>query len=98
MRYQLQLYVAGDAELAASAQHNLRALLELNVDTKDYSLEIIDVLTHPQRAIEDRVVVTPMLAVIKPQPEVRILGDLSDEQAVLSALRISARRSDHSRD
>lgn len=94
MQYQLLLYVAGQGELATAARRNLDALVETHLSADQYELEEIDVLTDPVRAMQDHVVVTPMLIVVQPEPMQRIVGDLSDQAKVLSVLRIPPSQSD----
>jgi circadian clock protein KaiB len=55
-----------------------------------YTLEILDVLEHPCRILTDRILATPTLIKLSPEPQVRIIGDLSEEVKVLSALGIPA--------
>jgi circadian clock protein KaiB len=83
-RLRLKLYVAGEAPNSVAAISNLKAVLgeyELEVD-----LQLIDVLAEPQRALADRVLITPMLVRVAPAPECRIVGNLRDRKALLAAL------------
>lgn len=48
---------------------------------------MVDVLRKPERALKDGILVTPTL-VISPLPVQSIIGDLSEEAAVLTARAI----------
>ncbi len=85
----LRLYVAGASPNSATALANLTALLAGAVADR-YELEIIDVLRHPDRALSDAVLVTPMLHKRLPAPACRIFGNLSDRALVLRALGLPA--------
>src|SRR5689334_16805888 len=56
----LRLYVAGDAPNSTAARANLKRLLESR-QPDSYSVEIVDCLAEPLRAIEEGVFVTPTL-------------------------------------
>ena len=82
------LYVAGNAPNSQLAVANLAAICDQYLVGR-YSLEIVDVLTTPLRALADGVLVTPSLARTAPKPAVRIIGNLNDRNSVLNALGIS---------
>jgi circadian clock protein KaiB len=81
----LRLYVAGTAPNSARAQENLAALCQ-GLTPDQMTLEIVDVLREPLRALQDKVFVTPVLRRLAPLPEVQIIGDLSDVGRVRQAL------------
>ena len=81
----LRLYVAGSSPNSVAATANLRALLEEVTDI-DADVEIVDVLTDPERGLRDGVIVTPMLVRVHPAPERRLLGNLRDRGALLGTL------------
>jgi circadian clock protein KaiB len=85
---ELRLYVAAAAPNSALAERNLRSLL------RDYgvecSLEVIDCLTEPLRALGDGVLVTPTLVKLNPPPEHTIIGTLSDASKLAAALGIES--------
>ena len=84
----LRLYVAGDAPGSVAAIANLRTVRELH-PALVVALEIIDVLILPERALEDGVLVTPMLVRLEPLPERRVLGSLRDRPLLLSVLGLA---------
>jgi circadian clock protein KaiB len=51
-----------------------------------YELEIIDVLTDPDRAEQARILTTPTVIRVHPPPARRVTGDLSRPADVLAAL------------
>ena len=66
---------------------NLRRICEEDL-RGNYKLEIIDVLEHPQRAEDDRILATPTLIKQLPPPLRRVIGDLSDKDKVLLGLEV----------
>ena len=80
----LRLYVAGVAPNSLRAIANTRAMCASNF--VDHVLEIVDLMIEPDRALTDRVIVTPTLIKLSPPPEMRLIGDLSDAAGLLTAL------------
>jgi circadian clock protein KaiB len=87
----LRLYVAGAAPNSLRAVDNLKAMCEAHFPGR-CSLEIVDVLKEPLRALSDEILVTPTLVKLAPGARTRVIGDLSDERKVLSALSRGAER------
>lgn len=83
-RLLLRLYVAGDGPNSAAARTNLKRLLE-GRSPDSYSVEIVDCLTEPMRAIEEGIFVTPTLLRLSP-PRRTIVGSLSEAQRVAAVL------------
>jgi circadian clock protein KaiB len=81
----LRLYVAGNAPNSVHAIANAKALC-MEHPANGYALEIVDLMLHPLRAVSDGIVVTPTLVKLSPRPVLRIIGTLSDTDAVLAAL------------
>jgi circadian clock protein KaiB len=81
------LYVTGTSPRAERAISNLRRICEQDLRGQ-YQLEIIDVLEHPQRAEDDRILATPTLIKQLPPPLRRVIGDLSDKDKVLLGLEV----------
>jgi len=82
------LFVAGQAPNSVQARDNLTRLCEEHLEGR-YQIDIVDVLKHTARAIEYGVLVTPTLVMIKPRPHRRVLGNLSDTETVVAALRLN---------
>ena len=89
-KHSFRLYVAGQSANSVRALANLRALCETYFPDA-YRIELVDVLKEPARALGSGVIVTPTLLKLEPPPVVRILGDLSETSAVLSALGSNGR-------
>lgn len=81
----LRLYIANGAPNSLQAVSNLAAICK-EYPQRSFELEIIDVLIHPLRALDDGIVVTPSLSKMSPAPPMRIVGNLSDTNTVLHAL------------
>ncbi len=81
----LRLYIAGLAPNSLRAVENLRALCAVHFPDH-CTLEIVDVLKEPLRALSDDILVTPTLVKLSPGYATRVIGDLSDERKVLAAL------------
>ena len=83
----LRLYVAGQAPNSVLAIANATAICEDHYQP-GYRLEIVDLMAHPLRGLQDGIVVTPTLVRVLPKPARRVIGTLSDEKQVLLALAI----------
>lgn len=81
----LRLYIAGNAPHSSRAQANLAVICQ-HLPAGRICLEVIDVLQEPLRALQDKVIVTPVLRKLSPPPEAQIVGDLSDYPQVRLAL------------
>ena len=83
--YRFRLFVTGETGRSRQAADNLRELCEAHV-AGFYQLEVIDVLDHPERAEEDRIIATPTVIRLDPVPPKRVIGDLSDLELAAIAL------------
>jgi circadian clock protein KaiB len=81
----LRLYVAGNAPNSLIATANIKAICDAHF-AAGHELEIVDLLKHPARALEDGIIVTPMLLKLSPPPVQRVVGNLSDTIQVLLTL------------
>lgn len=82
---ELRLYVSPGAPNSTHAIANLEAIRREHFEAHS-RIEIIDVFREPERALAEAVMLTPMLVKVTPSQTIRILGTLSDTQAVLTAL------------
>lgn len=87
LTYILKLYVTGSSPRAEVAIANLRRICEDDLHGQ-YSLEIIDVLEHPDVAENDKILATPTLIKQLPPPLRRVIGDLSNKEKVLLGLEV----------
>lgn len=85
--FEFRLYVADNAQNGALALENLKALCLEHLAGR-HKIDVLDVLLKPQRARDDGVQMTPTLIKYAPLPVVRIVGTLSQKQAVLQALGV----------
>jgi circadian clock protein KaiB len=83
--YVFRLYIAGGAPQSVRAFANLYAICKKHFPGS-HRIEVIDVLKEPLRALAEAVLVTPTVVKLSPLPEQQIIGDLSEEEAVLQAL------------
>lgn len=83
----LKLYIAGKTKKSERIINNLNDTFQ-DEWAGEYSLEVFDVLESPDVAVRDQIIVTPTLCRISPEPEKRIIGDLSVKRIVLQALGI----------
>lgn len=97
MSYRFTLFVAGATHRSNSAISNLRAACEQYPDA-DFELDIVDVLEAPERAEEDRIVATPTVIRELPLPRRRVIGDLSDLDALTRALELPQATFDGNKD
>ena len=84
-RLVLRLYVAGSAANSVRAIANAIAICDEHFAAK-YTLEIVDLLVAPQRALADGIIVTPTLLKVSPSPVQRLIGNLSDTEQVVRTL------------
>ena len=87
-KLKLYLYMSNETPSSVAGAYNLRVLLDKELKGQ-YSLEVINVLDNPQRAVEDNILATPTLVKASPPPERRVIGDLSDNERVLTALGLT---------
>jgi circadian clock protein KaiB len=66
---------------------NLRRICEDELKGR-YELQIIDVMTQPQLAEDEKILATPTLIKQLPLPLRRVIGDLSDREKVLLGLDV----------
>lgn len=85
MGHVLELFVAGDSVRSREARSKLERLCGSRL-RGDCDLVVIDVEVEPERAAAAGVDVTPTVIRRDPPPEVRIVGDVGDEAAILAAL------------
>jgi circadian clock protein KaiB len=85
-RYVLRLYVSGMMQKSIEAIKNIKEICELHLKD-NYDLSIIDVYQQPLLAIEEQIIVLPVLIIKSPLPERRIIGSLSEREKVLDILK-----------
>jgi circadian clock protein KaiB len=83
-----RIYVGGDAPNSILAVSNLRAICAEHFED-NFRIDVVDVLLSPERAWDDGVMVTPTTLRISPTPSAPIIGNLSNQQAVLQVLALA---------
>lgn len=81
----LRLYVAGEGHRSSQAR---RAAAWLAERIRDCDVEIVDVMTEPAKAEEARVIATPTLVRLHPQPVLRVIGGLDDVEQIARLLQL----------
>lgn len=83
--WELRLYVAGQTPKSVTAFANLKRICEEHLG-KQYRIEVIDLMKHPQLAAGDQIFAVPTLVRKLPEPVKKIIGDLSNTERVLVGL------------
>jgi len=90
--YVLRLFVAGNGTNSKLALANLQRLCREHLHGR-CTIQTVDVVTNYEAAVRNNILVTPALILVAPLPRVIVLGNLSDAQKVLAALRLSGNAS-----
>jgi circadian clock protein KaiB len=85
--YLFELYVAGDGIRARTAVEALTRMCDERLSGR-YAITVIDVLVHPEEAESAKILATPTLLRRRPEPDIRIIGDLQLTQRVLDRLGV----------
>ncbi len=83
--YVLRLYVYGMSQKSSDAIAAIEKICREHLPGR-FTLEVIDITMHPNIAMDQNTVAIPMLEKILPLPRRRMVGDLSDQEKVLSML------------
>jgi len=86
-KWELRLYIAGNTAKSVTALANLKKYCEEHMEGQ-YTIEVVDLLMHPQLAAGDQILAVPTLVRKVPVPIRKIIGDLSNEEKVLVGLNI----------
>jgi len=86
-RWMLRMYVAGGSKKSLTAMANLTSVCEEYL-AGHYSIEVVDLLEHPDRSCEDRIVAVPTLIRKLPEPLQKITGDLSNRERTIVGLQL----------
>ena len=89
VRYRFQLYVADQALNSVQAIANLHSLCETYLPDR-HEIDVVDVLLQPERALAEKVYMTPTLLKLAPGPTQRIVGNLSRTDVVLNCLGLES--------
>ena len=81
-KYVLRLYIAENTPQSALAYRNLKKLCSVHL-AGQYSLEVIDLMKHPELAKNDQILAVPTLVRKMPVPIRKFIGTLADTARVL---------------
>lgn len=79
--FRFRLYVARDAPNSAQAISNLGVFCREYLKDRS-AIEVVDVFKAPERALLEKVFMTPTLIVLAPLPVRRVVGALSNAQTL----------------
>ena len=85
--WNLRLYVAGQTPRSLAAFANLKRICEEHLSGR-YTIEVVDLIKHPQLAAGDQIVAIPTLVRKLPEPLRKIVGDLRDTERALVGLQL----------
>ncbi len=88
--WELRLYVAGQSAKSMTAIANLKRICEEHLHGR-YTIEVVDLLQHPQLARGEEIVALPTLVRRLPVPIRHIVGDLSNTERALVGLQLRPR-------
>lgn len=89
--WEFRLYVAGQTPRSVAAAENLENLCRQYLQGK-YTIDVVDLIDHPERARTDQIVAIPTLVRKLPEPVRRVIGDLSNTERVLVSLQLRNER------
>lgn len=84
MKQVVRLFIAGDDAVSRSAIANLERLAE--TCGADVETSIVDIVEDPAAARAWRILATPVLVRVLPEPRRKVIGDLADTARVMSVL------------
>jgi circadian clock protein KaiB len=84
-KFQLRLYVTGQTPRSVKSIDNLKQFCEKHLKDQ-YEIEVIDIYQQPALAAENQIIAAPTLIKKLPLPLRRLVGDLSNQDRVLSGL------------
>ncbi|MES2565948.1 MAG: circadian clock KaiB family protein [Bacteroidota bacterium] len=91
--YILKLFVTGMSITSVKAIENIKNVCETYI-RHNYNLEIIDIHKNPASLQEFDIIACPTLVKLAPGHLKKLIGDMSNEEKVLTALGIRQERSE----
>jgi len=89
--WKFNLYITGDAARSGSAISSLEQICNSYLGN-DYTIEVIDMLQHPELARQHQILAVPTVIRKYPLPERRVIGDLSRPERVVAFLELPAQQ------
>ncbi len=90
-RPRFDLFVSRQSAGRRKADVLVRRLLEALLPPAGFELTVIDVHEQPDRARQAGILATPTLIRRSPGPELRVIGDLSNQEAILGRFALRCR-------
>ena len=87
-KFLLRLYVTGQTPRSIKSIDNLKRFCEKHLRGK-YEIEVIDIYQQPALAAENQIIAAPTLIKRLPLPLRRLVGDISNQERVLSGLDLT---------
>jgi circadian clock protein KaiB len=85
--YLLRLFVSGLTPRSQRAIDNLRNICERYLAGR-HRIEVVDLYQSPGLAHDEQIIAIPTLVKVRPRPQLRVIGDLSQTDKVLRGLDI----------
>ena len=89
LEYRMTLFIAGNETHSRTAQANLAALCESELQGR-VAIEIVDVLDDFEAASKRGVLVTPTLLIHQAGSDLKIIGNLSDTEKLRAVLGLES--------
>jgi circadian clock protein KaiB len=91
--YRFRLYVIGETARSQAAIEQLRALCRQRLGDH-WQVEVVDLKGRPDLADDARIVATPTLDRLEPEPRTRVIGELSGNDRLAAVLDLPADMTD----
>ncbi len=85
-----RLYVVGKTPSSEKIVNGVNRMLKQKLDGS-CSIEVIDLLTTPDKAATDNIIATPTLVRASPGPVMKIIGDLTDSHEILKRFGLNGK-------
>jgi len=87
-KFHITIFIAGEETAQARRSvETLGRILDEQLPGR-HELEVVDVITHPERAEKEGILATPTIVRQLPPPVRRIIGEITDAQRLLVGLDI----------
>jgi len=90
-KYAFRLFVSGLTPRSQCAIDNLHEYCERHLAGRHH-IEVIDLYQSPELAALEQIVATPTLLKVSPEPQRRLIGDLSQEDSFLRGVDLRSPR------
>ena len=77
--HEFRLYIVGKTPKSELLIDGLKGMCDHKLQ-QPYRFDVIDLLSHPDRGVDDNVIVTPTLVKTSCTPTIKIIGDMTDRR------------------